>query len=443
MTDPGSIKINNPKTPESVKAVAEWPKFDHIDDAKPLDPSTFPHSKLLDGGKYKMLYTMQNFQHMCESYNIPIHWNAISKETLIHIPGLSGVSANSNNTKIALLESLSMLNGMSHMMVAKYVHAMADRNPVNPILTWILSKEWDGIDRLPNLYETLETRDVYPQEFKNLLLHKWLLSLVAAASMSTGFYSRGILTLQGAQGIGKTSWFRSLIPAGILRDVSILTGHHLDPGNKDSVTTAIKHWIVEIGELDSSFKKDIARLKGFITQDKDSFRRPYAPTNSEYPRQTVFCASVNEENFLIDQTGNTRFWTLPVISIDYGHNIDMQQVYAQLYNELQDDPVWWLTSEQDRQLEELNQTYKAVSALEEQLLQAWNMDLPKDRRKYMSASEQLRFIGIRIPSNPQCRDCGAINRKYFGPPKKINGIMKWKVPLDISDPISISPKPVR
>jgi hypothetical protein len=440
MTDSGSIKINMQKVPEPVKTVAESPKFEHIDDAAPLDPTSYPHTKQLDNRECKVINTMQNFQHMCNSYGIPIQQNVISKETLIHIPGLSGISANSNNTKIALLESLAMLNGMTHTMVAKYVHAMADRNPVNPIMTWILSEGWDGLDRLQLLYDTLQTRDDYPLEFKNLLLHCWLLSLVAAASLSTGFHSRGILTLQGPQGVGKTSWFRNLIPAGILRDSSILTGHHLDPGNKDSVTTAIKHWIVEIGELDSSFKKDVARLKGFITQDKDSVRRPYAPTNSDYPRQTVFCASVNEENFLIDQTGNTRFWTLPLIGIDYEHDIDMQQVYSQLYIEILAGASWWLKPKQDTQLEELNQSHKAISALEEQLLEVWNMELPEDKRKYMSASEQLRFIGIRTFSNPQCRDCGAINRKYFGPPKKIRGIMKWKVPLDTSDPTSIFPK---
>ena len=60
----------------------------------------------------------------------------------------------------------------------------------------------------------------------------------------------------------------------ILRDAVIKLDHHLDTGNKDSQITAICHWIVEIGELDSSFRKDIARLKGFITSDRDKVRKP-------------------------------------------------------------------------------------------------------------------------------------------------------------------------
>lgn len=51
----------------------------------------------------------------------------------------------------------------------------------------------------------------------------------------------------------------------VQRSTSKRTKHRgLDPGNKDSILGAIVHWLVEICELDSSFKKDVARLKGFL-----------------------------------------------------------------------------------------------------------------------------------------------------------------------------------
>jgi hypothetical protein len=43
------------------------------------------------------------------------------------------------------------------------------------------------------------------------------------------------------------------------------------------MTTAITHWIVELGELDSSFKKEIARLKAFLT---GGCRQAQAPVRS-------------------------------------------------------------------------------------------------------------------------------------------------------------------
>ena len=133
-------------------------------------------------------------------------------------------------------------------------------------------KPWDGVDRLVSVYATLIHRADFPEKLKQSLMYRWLLSAVAAALKPSGFKARGVLTLQGPQSIGKTSWISALIPDAILREGVLKLDHHLDAGNKDSIITAVCHWIVEIGELDSSFKKDIARLKGFLTADRDKVR---------------------------------------------------------------------------------------------------------------------------------------------------------------------------
>ena len=384
--------------------------------------------------------TIENVESLLEGYGIKVGYNLISKEFDIQIPGISPTVDNYQNTVIETVNSLAALNDMNITQVPRYVAVLADRNPINPVATWITSRPWDGKDRLPEFCETLTAQRDYPDDFKKILMRKWSLSAVAAATSPNGFHSRGILTLQGPQGCGKTSWVRSLVPEGLLRDSVILTGHHLDPSNKDSLTTAIKHWICEIGELDSSFKKDIARLKGFITDTTDKIRRPYARTDSEYSRRTVFAATVNEGNFLVDRTGNSRFWVLPVTAVDYQHDVDMQQLFAQLKQELDAGAPWWLTPEEEGRLEELNRDHRAVSTLEEQLIAAFDDDLPIDQWSKMSATEVLKCVGYHNPNNNQCRECGGILREHFGPPKKNNGTMKWKVPIDTRNPRSLRPQ---
>ena len=396
---------------------------------EPLDAESFPHKKQKKDGTYKPLCTIPSVEYLCKGYGITVQYDVINKETIILIPGVTGITENTANTAIESINSLASLNNMPIGQVARYVAVISDRNPINPVANWITSKPWDGVDRVNTLCDTLTARNGFPDDFKSILIRKWLISAVAAATVPNGFNGRGVLTLQGAQGMGKTTWVRILMPEGLLRDRSILTGHHLDPSNKDSQTTAIKHWIVEIGELDSSFKKDVARLKGFVTLNKDSVRRPYARTDSEYQRRTVFCASVNEENFLIDQTGNSRFWTIPLVKIDYKHDIDMQQVFVQLYDELHGGATWWLTPDEDIQLNELNQAHKSVSAIEERILSILDPDMAPEKWKPKSATEVLQIAGIRSPSNPQARECGGVLRGLYGNPKKYNGIMKWKVPL--------------
>jgi putative DNA primase/helicase len=395
-----------------------------------LDPEGFPHTRRLANNSAKPLCTIENVEHLLNSYGIIAQYDVIGKEIQITIPGQHGVTENSANTAIERINSLASLNGLPTAQVPRYVAVIADENPINRAADWMCSKKWDGIDRIDAICDTLVTQEGFPKAFKKTLVTKWLRSVVAAATTPHGFHTRGVLTLQGPQLIGKSSWNRNLMPPGLLRDRSILTGHQLDPGNKDSLTTAIKHLIVEIGELDSSFKRDIARLKGFLTQDRDSVRRPYARTNAEYQRRTVFAATVNEISFLIDKTGNSRFWVIPVTSIDYNHGIDTQQLFAQLKRELDAGATWWLKPKEDARLEELNRDHRAVSVVEEKLLEAFNFDLPADRWSNLSATEVLEWIGYQRPTNSLCRECGGILREHVGQPKKSHGIAKWKVPLD-------------
>jgi len=404
------------------------PSFD-IDQAEPLYHLTFPHQKTGKGGEIKLLTTIPNVDCLLRGYGIEAKYNVISKEVIIHVPGVSGTSDNYSNLMIEYIISLATLNGIAAGQIPGYVSVIADRNPLNPVANWITGSPWDGVDRLPDIYGTLVVREGFPVNLKEILIYRWLLSAVAAALMPSGFRTRGVLVLQGRQLLGKTSWFLALVPDALLRDSVILTGHHLDPSNKDSMTTAIKHWLVEMGELDSSFRKDVARLKGFLTSDKDKVRRPYARTNAEYLRRTVFCASVNEENFLVDPTGNSRFWTLPVIEINYQHGIDMQQVFAQLAVNLNQGSEWWLTPEEDAELAVQNAAHRAVSSIEEMILPVLDLDMSTELRRNKSATEVLQFIGIERPTNAQCRECGRVLREHFGTPKKIQGIMKWEVPL--------------
>ena len=171
----------------------------------------------------------------------------------------------------------------------------------------------------------MKTVPDYPNYLKEALLYRWLLSATAAALKKRGFFSRGVLTFQGPQGVGKTRWINRLMPAGPLRDSCIKLDLCID-GSKDSLMIAIRHWIAELGELELSFRRDMSRLKGVITNDCDKFRPPYGRVVEEFPRRTAFAATVNDDKFLIDPTGNSRWWTVPVESLDYEHEIDMQQV---------------------------------------------------------------------------------------------------------------------
>lgn len=396
--------------------------------AKPLkrrvDPDDFPD--VPRPGTSRVPLTLENVAYMLEQTGITARFNVIKKR--LEVRCSDGRQA--SETEIL---SLANLNGLGHGNLQPFIFELARRNPVNSVDDWINSKPWDGEDRKRAFYETVQSVEDYPGGLKEVLLNRWLLAATAAATLKDRrFHCRGVLTLQGPQGVGKTSWIASLMPAGPLRDEFVKRDHHLDGGNKDSIIGGISQWITEIGELDSSFRKDVARLKGFLTNDCDKLRPPYARSEVEFDRRTVFAASVNDSNFLVDHTGNSRFWTISVERLDYEHDIDMQQLFAQLRCDLEKGAQWWLTPNEEALLAEYNLRHRSVSATEEQVLDAIDPDLiDTDAGVYMTASEVLTKIGIRSPSNRQAKECGAVLRERIGQPKRVKGRDKWRVPLRI------------
>jgi putative DNA primase/helicase len=399
--------------------------LDHVDR---LAPEGFPNSP--QGWAKVLPATLPNINYVLNEYGITVRYDCIKKKLRIAIPGHTGTSDNADNTAITVIISLVTLNGMATGQVPALVEAIGDRNLYNPVADWITSKPWDGVDRLPAMFNTLREREGYSAQLKRILLYKWLLSAVAAALKPTGFKARGVLTFQGPQGIGKTSWIMALVSSPVLRDMLIKVDHHLDPHNKDSILGAITHWIVEIGELDSSFRKsDVSRLKGVLTSDSDKVRRPYAKSESEYQRRTVFAATVNEENFLVDHTGNTRWWTLPLASIDFEHGIDMQQVFAQLASDFHAGAQWWLTKDEEALLEKHNSEHRSVSLMRDRLMEILDLSrIGQPGNPSMGTVDMLAELGYDHPTNGDTKELTAVLRELLGNSKKVNGTQKWRIP---------------
>ncbi len=387
----------------------------------------FPDQK--QPGSKKVLATINNVAYLLDQAGIRCRYNTIKKKVEVELPGHQGTPDNLDNVAVTTIISLATSVRMSHTLVPEYINAVADLNAYNPVADWIRSKPWDGMDRLAEVYASVIAQPDYPDELKKDLLRKWLRSAAAAATVPA-YKGRGVLTLQGRQGIGKTSWVKALVSNPALRESVIKIDHHLDAGNKDSILGAIGHWIVEIGELDSSFRRDVARLKGFLTADSDRLRRPYDRREAEYPRRTVFLATVNDGHFLVDRTGNSRWWTIAVDALDFHHRIDMQQVFAQVASEVEAGEPWWLNDAEEAALEQWNKRHIVVSVMAEQLHdmldpnRAGEAGLPA-----LTASEVAELLGYEKPTNAQAKECASALRDSLGDPKRINGIYRWRVPF--------------
>ena len=109
--------------------------------------------------------------------------------------------------------------------------------------------------------------------------------------------------LHGGQGIGKSTLLRKLA----LSDAWF--SDSLDSLDSDKAAQSLAGtWINELGELKSfSRTSGTGAVKRFISATQDRYRIPYERRAETFPRQCVFAGTVNQTNFLQDETGNRRF----------------------------------------------------------------------------------------------------------------------------------------
>lgn len=421
--------IDNPAvSPVAADGVA------HFTPARELDQKSFPHPPRQ--GSSQLPATIENVEHLLESYGVVSGYNVIKKKLSLKVPFQQGTPDNADQSAFTHIQSLAALNGLPIGTLNHLVATIGDRHPINPVAAWIQGRAWDRVNRLPDFYNTLKHQKDFSPDLKAILMYRWLLSAVAAALMPSGFKARGVLTLQGPQSIGKTSWIAALVPDQMLRESVVKLDHHLDAANKDSLLTALSHWVVEIGELDSSFKKDIARLKGFLTNDQDKLRRPYGAADSEYQRRTVFAATVNDSAFLVDTTGNTRWWTIPVTGVNFAHQIDMQQLFAQVAVDFQKGERWWLSREEEQQLEQFNACHRSVSVIAERITAGVDLDRCGDHRlPPLTATEVLMRLGVANPQNSQAKEAAAVLRLHLGESRRIRGRDTWRIAFQEPKPL--------
>ena len=375
------------------------------------------------------LCTLPNFYVLMDKLNYSVRYNVIKKAIELLIPNTAFTRDNRDNAAISHVLSECEIVRMSTKHVSQFLITLADKNQYNPVATWIDSSAWDGVSRLDDFYATVKV-PAGGEKMKRKLMRKWLIQAVAAAFSPDGIAGQGILTFVGPQNIGKTTWFQRLAPASL---DAILTGHTLDMRSKDSIFIALSYWIVELGELDATFSKsEISALKSFTTQGMDKLRRPYAATESNFGRRTVFGGTVNESQYLNDPTGNRRFWSIEVDGFDLDSGVDMQQLWAEVKGLWVGGENWALNREEMAELNIHNEEFTVADPIEERLAAAFSWsEFGLGNDLWVTATDALMKIGVRDPSKGQTITAGrALKKLNGGQRKKTNGRVVFLVPAD-------------
>lgn len=187
---------------------------------------------------------------------------------------------------------------------------VARENPYNPVTEYLehveATVEPGYIGGLATAYLRPEDgADSAPPTLYDHMLRCTLIGAVRRA-FEPGCKHDTACVLMGDQGARKSSFWSALGGAffsDALGDIS----------SKDDLMVLHRSWIMEWAELDHIMgRKHAGVVKAFLTQGTDLFRVPYGKATEAFPRRGIIVGSTNRQTgFLVDDTGNRRFWVIP------------------------------------------------------------------------------------------------------------------------------------
>ncbi|MFH5834564.1 VapE domain-containing protein [Proteiniclasticum sp. C24MP] len=198
------------------------------------------------------------------------------------------------------------------------------KHSFHPVRDYLETLEWDGIPRLDYLLiDYLGTPDT-PYHRATIRIH---LAAAVARVMRPGFKYDTMLSLTGAQGIGKSTFIRVLGRNQWFSD-SLTTVQ-----GKEAYEQLQGVWLLEIAEMMATKKAEQEAIKLFLSKTEDIYREAYGRRTVRHKRQCVFFATTNDNEFLRDRTGDRRYWP-----VKCGEQEPKKSIFDDLPEEI--DQVW-------------------------------------------------------------------------------------------------------
>jgi len=235
-----------------------------------ISPIILSEPKMTQDGGFAVAQplTMVHIKDICDFMKASLRFNMMTREPEFLLPGRTLSEYHQQLFIEEVLDNMvrcGIPRRRDEALTALATLALSA--PYHPVEALVRSVTWDGVDHIKALTRSVPTDSpAWP-----VYLRKWLVQMVEGVCGWHDSATRQlphVIVFSGDQGIGKGRWIASLLPASM-----VLTDAHLDVANKDDVLVALKRAVVELGEIDATFRKaDISRLKSFLSRSEDVIR---------------------------------------------------------------------------------------------------------------------------------------------------------------------------
>ncbi|SEU06847.1 VapE domain-containing protein [Stigmatella erecta] len=193
-------------------------------------------------------------------------------------------------------------------------------------LVWDCTPRLDGfLSRVYGTPDSAYTRAVSANFWKGLV----------ARATRPGCKLDTMVVLEGAQGIRKSTSLQEIVTAHFFAEASE------SPSTKDFFMLLQGKLLVEVGEMDSFSRADVAAVKRVLSCATDRYRAPYARTSKDYPRRGVFAGTTNRSDWARDETGARRFWPVACVRADVEYiRANRLQLFAEALARVEAGESW-------------------------------------------------------------------------------------------------------
>ena len=255
------------------------------------------------------------------------------------------------------------------------------------------------IDRLATAYLRPVDQAIAEPTIYDEMLKRTIIGAVARA-FDPGCKHDTACVLMGDQGAYKSSFWQCLggpFFSDALGDIA----------TKDDVMVLHRSWIMEWAELDHiTNRKHAGQVKSFLSQAVDLMRVPYGKAVEAFPRRGIIVGTTNKTaGFLVDETGNRRFWVIPTTKtqVDQINTasllLERDAIWSAAVHAYRNNQTNRLPAHMEIQVTKENDTYLIDSpwrhAIEQYLANRRSVDIV--------TSEEILTHGIKKPLERQTR----------------------------------------
>ena len=252
--------------------------------------------------------------------------------------------------------------------IQEYINSedVATFDPIQDYLNHL--PQWDGQNHVAKLFSRIP--GLSSEQLAYLFI--WMRSMVAHwLQMDTLHGNEVVPTLIGAQGCGKTTFFRRLLP---------------QPNNL----------LVNLDELDAIRPSQHAALKQTLSKNKVNGRPIYGTSQEDRPRYASFVSSTNNRHPLTDATGSRRYICMTIPDgqyIDNTGDIDYDQLYAQVLYELCElQSRYWFTNDEVARIQDLNLDFMEQKDMAEMISVCFRKPKNNEVVKSMNSTQMLQLM---------------------------------------------------